>query len=67
MITIANTYQFNMYGLPALSMTCGYSASGLPIGMTIAGPRFTEGRILALAAAYEKVTNWHTRYPPLSE
>jgi aspartyl-tRNA(Asn)/glutamyl-tRNA(Gln) amidotransferase subunit A len=56
-----------MYGLPALSMTCGYSASGLPIGMTIAGPRFTEGRILALAAAYEKVTNWHTRYPLLSE
>jgi aspartyl-tRNA(Asn)/glutamyl-tRNA(Gln) amidotransferase subunit A len=65
MITIANTYQFNMYGLPALSMTCGYSAGGLPIGMTIAGPRFTEGKILALAAAYEKVTNWHARYPPL--
>jgi aspartyl-tRNA(Asn)/glutamyl-tRNA(Gln) amidotransferase subunit A len=46
-------------------MTCGYSAGGLPIGMTIAGPRFTEGKILALAAAYEKVTNWHARYPPL--
>jgi len=67
MITIANTYQFNMYGLPALSMTCGFSASGLPIGMTIAGPRFSEGKILALAAAYEKATSWHTRRPGMSE
>jgi aspartyl-tRNA(Asn)/glutamyl-tRNA(Gln) amidotransferase subunit A len=67
MITIANTYQFNMYGLPALSMPCGFSASGLPIGMTIAGPHFSEGKILALAAAYEKVTNWHRRCPSLSE
>jgi aspartyl-tRNA(Asn)/glutamyl-tRNA(Gln) amidotransferase subunit A len=65
MITIANTYQFDMYGIPALSMTCGFSASGLPIGMTIAGPRFSEGRILALAAAYEKATSWHKRLPPM--
>jgi aspartyl-tRNA(Asn)/glutamyl-tRNA(Gln) amidotransferase subunit A len=64
MITIANTYQFNMYGLPAVSIPCGYSGSGLPIGMTIAGPRFTEGKILALAAAFQKVTNWHQRCPP---
>ena len=65
MITIANTYQFNMYGLPALSVTCGFSTNGLPIGMTIAGPRFSEGKILALAAAYEKATNWRQRRPPL--
>jgi aspartyl-tRNA(Asn)/glutamyl-tRNA(Gln) amidotransferase subunit A len=65
MITIANTYQFNMYGLPALSMPCGYSASGLPIGMTIAGPRFTEGKILALAVAYERATSWHMRSPSM--
>jgi aspartyl-tRNA(Asn)/glutamyl-tRNA(Gln) amidotransferase subunit A len=62
-VTIANTYQFNMYGLPALSLPCGFSASGLPIGMTIAGPRFAEGKILALAAAYQKVTSWHRRRP----
>jgi len=64
-ITIANTYQFNMYGIPALSMPCGFSKSGLPIGMTIAGPRFSEGTILALAKAYEGATDWHTRRPPL--
>jgi len=65
MITIANTYQFNMYGLPALSITCGFSTNGLPIGMTIAGPHFSEGKILALAVAYENATNWHQRHPPL--
>jgi len=67
MITIANTFQFNMYGLPALTMTCGFSASGLPIGMTIAGPRFSEGKILALAYAYQQATNWHLRSPKMPE
>jgi aspartyl-tRNA(Asn)/glutamyl-tRNA(Gln) amidotransferase subunit A len=65
LITIANTYQFNMYGLPALSMTCGFSSSGLPIGITIAGPRFSEGKLLALAAAYQNVTGWHLQCPSL--
>lgn len=65
-ITVANTYQFNLYGIPALSLPCGFSASGLPIGMTIAGPRFSEGRILALAAAYQRATDWHLRQPSLS-
>jgi aspartyl-tRNA(Asn)/glutamyl-tRNA(Gln) amidotransferase subunit A len=64
-ITVANTYQFNMYGLPALSLPCGFSTGGLPIGLTIAGPRFSEGKILALAAAYQKITDWHLRCPPL--
>ena len=64
-ITIANTYQFNMYGLPALTLPCGFSREGLPIGLTIAGPRLSEGKILALAAAYQDVTDWHLRIPPL--
>jgi aspartyl-tRNA(Asn)/glutamyl-tRNA(Gln) amidotransferase subunit A len=64
-VTVANTYQFNMYGLPALSLPCGFSTSGLPIGLTIAGPRFSEGRILALAAAYQRATSWHLQRPPL--
>ena len=64
-VTVANTYQFNMYGIPALSLPCGFSTSGLPVGLTIAGPRFSEGKILALAAAYQRVTTWHLRRPPL--
>jgi aspartyl-tRNA(Asn)/glutamyl-tRNA(Gln) amidotransferase subunit A len=57
---------FNVLGLPALSLPCGFGKSGLPIGLCIAGPRFSEGRILALAHAYEQATAWHTRRPSLS-
>ena len=57
---------FNVYGLPAISVPCGFSKTGLPIGLTIAGPHFSESRILALANAYEKATDWHHRIPPLT-
>jgi aspartyl-tRNA(Asn)/glutamyl-tRNA(Gln) amidotransferase subunit A len=57
---------FNVYGLPAISLPCGFSKRGLPIGLTIAGPHFSESRILALANAYEKATDWHHRIPPLT-
>jgi Asp-tRNA(Asn)/Glu-tRNA(Gln) amidotransferase A subunit family amidase len=57
---------FNVYGLPAISVPCGFSKTGLPIGLTIAGPHFSESRILALANAYEKATDWHQRIPPLT-
>jgi len=57
---------FNVYGLPAVSVPCGFSKTGLPIGLTIAGPHFSESRILALANAYEKATDWHHRIPPLT-
>jgi aspartyl-tRNA(Asn)/glutamyl-tRNA(Gln) amidotransferase subunit A len=49
-----------------VSIPCGFSANGLPIGLMIAGPRFSEGRILALAQAYEKATQWHSRRPKLT-
>jgi aspartyl-tRNA(Asn)/glutamyl-tRNA(Gln) amidotransferase subunit A len=57
---------FDVYGLPAISVPCGFSSTGLPIGLTIAGPRFSESRVLALANAYEKATDWHKRTPPLT-
>ena len=62
---LENTNAFNAYGIPAISVPCGFSADGLPIGLMIAGPRFSEGRVLALAQAFEKATDWHTRRPPL--
>jgi aspartyl-tRNA(Asn)/glutamyl-tRNA(Gln) amidotransferase subunit A len=61
-----NTGQFNMYGIPAISVPCGFTAAGLPVGLMIAGPRFSEARVLALANAYERATEWHTRKPPLT-
>jgi aspartyl-tRNA(Asn)/glutamyl-tRNA(Gln) amidotransferase subunit A len=60
---IRNTAPFNVYGLPTISIPCGFTSSGLPIGMQISGPRFGEGKVLALAHAYEQATDWHTRRP----
>ena len=63
---IRNTAPFNVYGLPTISIPCGFTSSGLPIGMQISGPRFGEARVLALAHAYEQATDWHTRRPHIS-
>jgi aspartyl-tRNA(Asn)/glutamyl-tRNA(Gln) amidotransferase subunit A len=63
LFSIENTMVFNALGLPALTVPCGFSAEGLPIGLMICGPRFSEGRLLALAAAYEQITPWHERLP----
>ena len=62
----SNTAPFDIFGLPAVSIPCGFSKSGLPIGLMIAGPHFSEGKVLALAQAYERATQWHTRKPPLT-
>jgi aspartyl-tRNA(Asn)/glutamyl-tRNA(Gln) amidotransferase subunit A len=63
-----NTSQFDLYGIPALSIPCGFSHDNpkLPIGLMIAGPHFSESRVLALAHAYESATDWHKQRPPLS-
>jgi aspartyl-tRNA(Asn)/glutamyl-tRNA(Gln) amidotransferase subunit A len=63
---LENTGQFNVYGIPAISVPCGFTSSGLPVGLMIAGPRFSESKVLALASAYEKATEWHKRNPPLN-
>jgi len=63
---ICNCTPFDIYGIPAISIPCGFSASGRPIGRMIAGPRFSEGRIMALANGYERATQWHMRKPNLT-
>jgi aspartyl-tRNA(Asn)/glutamyl-tRNA(Gln) amidotransferase subunit A len=63
---LENTGQFNVYGIPAISIPCGFTAAGLPVGLMIAGPRFSESRVLALANAYQQATDWHSRRPPLT-
>jgi aspartyl-tRNA(Asn)/glutamyl-tRNA(Gln) amidotransferase subunit A len=60
---IRNTAPFNAYGIPTMSIPCGFSRSGLPIGMQISGPRLGEVKVFALAHAYEQTTDWHTRRP----
>jgi aspartyl-tRNA(Asn)/glutamyl-tRNA(Gln) amidotransferase subunit A len=60
-IWLRNTRPFNAYGLPTISIPCGFTSAGLPIGLQIAGPRFGEGRVLAFANAFEQSTDWHKR------
>jgi aspartyl-tRNA(Asn)/glutamyl-tRNA(Gln) amidotransferase subunit A len=60
---IRNTAPFNVYGLPTISIPCGFTRSGLPIGLQISGPRFGEAKVPALANAYEQATDWHSRRP----
>ena len=62
----SNCWPFNLFGLPSISIPCGFSKDGLPIGLMISGPRFSDGKVLALAHAYEKATEWHKRQPPLT-
>ena len=57
---------FNVLGLPALSLPCGFDPLGLPIGLCIVGRRFGEAQILALAHAYQQATAWHSRHPALT-
>jgi aspartyl-tRNA(Asn)/glutamyl-tRNA(Gln) amidotransferase subunit A len=62
---LENTGAFNVYGIPAISVPCGFTSKGLPVGLMIAGPRFAEGKVLALAHAFEQATDFHTKKPPI--
>jgi aspartyl-tRNA(Asn)/glutamyl-tRNA(Gln) amidotransferase subunit A len=58
-----NAQAFDAYGLPAISLPCGFTNSGLPIGLQIVGAPFAEATVFALAHAYEQATEWHNRRP----
>lgn len=55
----------NLTGHPALSVSCGFTRSGLPIGLQLIGPNWSEARLLAIALAFEDATDWHTRRPQM--
>jgi aspartyl-tRNA(Asn)/glutamyl-tRNA(Gln) amidotransferase subunit A len=58
------TSPFNLAGVPALSIPCGFSKAGLPIGLQIVGPHWNEARVLRTAFAYEQATDWHDKLRP---
>ena len=58
---LRDTRPFNVWGLPAISVPCGFTQSGLPIGLQIAGPPWREDLVLRLAHAYQQATAWHKR------
>lgn len=60
-----NTRPLNFPGLPTISVPCGFTRSGLPLGMQITGPSGGEATVLRLAYAYEQATEWRRRKPNL--
>lgn len=58
---------WNLTGFPALSVNCGFSSSGLPIGMQIIGRPFAEPTVFRVGDAYQQITDWHTRVPELAK
>ena len=59
------TRPFNITGSPTISVPCGFSDAGLPIGLQLAGRSFDELTVLRAAHAYEQATEWHLRRPPI--
>ena len=64
---LRNTRPFNVWGLPAISVPCGFTAAGLPIGLQIIGPHWGEATVVRLAYAYEQATDWHKQSPEIVE
>jgi aspartyl-tRNA(Asn)/glutamyl-tRNA(Gln) amidotransferase subunit A len=58
------TISANLAGIPGLSVPCGFSSGGLPIGLQLLGPPFGEAEILQAAYAFEQATDFHRRNPP---
>jgi aspartyl-tRNA(Asn)/glutamyl-tRNA(Gln) amidotransferase subunit A len=56
----------NQTGFPAISIPCGFTREGLPVGLQLMGPRWGEARLLSIALAYEEATEWHKKHPNLS-
>jgi aspartyl-tRNA(Asn)/glutamyl-tRNA(Gln) amidotransferase subunit A len=62
---ISFTGPFNLAGTPALSVPCGFSSAGMPMGLQIVGRPFAEETVLRVAHAYEQNTEWHNRRAPV--
>lgn len=60
---LRNTRPFNVWGLPTISVPCGFTKGRLPIGLQIAGPPWREDLVLRLAYVYESATEWHRQCP----
>ncbi len=59
------TAPWNALGLPTISVPCGFTGDGLPVGLQLAGRRFDETTVLRAADGFQAVTDWHTRRAPL--
>ena len=64
-LLLRNTRPVNVWGLPAISVPCGFTRAGLPIGFQIIGPAWGEARVLQVAHAFEQATGWQQRQPEI--
>ena len=64
-VLFRNTRPFNLLAFPTISIPCGFTDLGLPIGLQLSGAPWQELPLLKIAHAYEQATNWHTRHPTL--
>jgi aspartyl-tRNA(Asn)/glutamyl-tRNA(Gln) amidotransferase subunit A len=66
LIMLRNTRPFNVWGIPTISVPCGLTKDGLPIGLQLAAAPWREGVVLQAAHAYEQVTKWNKKMPSLA-
>jgi aspartyl-tRNA(Asn)/glutamyl-tRNA(Gln) amidotransferase subunit A len=59
------TVTANLAGLCGMSVPCGFTGTGLPVGLQVLGPAFCEDRILRVGHAYEQATDWHRKVPAI--
>ena len=59
------TISLNLAGVPGISIPCGFTEAGLPVGLQVIGRHFDEESILKISHAYEQDTEWHKRKPNL--
>jgi len=60
------TIAANLAGVPGISIPCGFDQTGLPVGLQIMAPTFSEDRLLRIARMYEKETDWHKKEPNIN-
>ena len=65
-VMLRNTRPFNVLGLPSISIPCGFSKGGLPIGLQITGPAHEDAAVLRFAQAFQQATEWHQKEPNIS-
>lgn len=65
LLMLRNTRPFNVWGIPAISVPCGFTSDGLPIGLQLAGAPWSPDPLLRVAHKYEQATEWHGRTPAL--
>ena len=66
LLMLRNTRPFNEWGIPAISVPCGFTKDGLPIGLQLAAAPWREDVVLQAANAYEQATEWHNKMPSLA-